>query len=100
MEKQHGNELLQLILEIYEYVADRLGNYISTKYCGIGNVTTEKQIEDYLFVAEGVSAYLLGNALALMDPNFQETEIKSFAEDLRKVIVFAQKNTSCGQLPS
>ena len=45
-------------------------------------------MEDYLFVAEETSAYLLGNALTLLDPSSQEVEIKSFVDDLRRVIAY------------
>ena len=31
------------------------------------------------------------NALALLEPSAQEAEIKSFVEDLRRVIDYAQK---------
>ena len=56
-----------------------------------GNDTTENQMEDYLFVAEETSAYFLGNAMALLDPDSQEQEIQTFEENLRRVISYAQK---------
>ena len=62
--------------------------------------TTEQQLTDYLFVAEETSAYLLGNALALLEPDAQEAEIKSFVEDLRRVIAYAQKKLGSDQLPN
>ena len=49
------------------------------------------QMEDYLFVAEETSAYFLGNAMALLDPDSQEQEIQTFVENLRRVISYAQK---------
>ena len=48
-------------------------------------------MEDYLFVAEETSAYFLGNAMALLDPDSQEQEIQTFVENLRRVISYAQK---------
>ena len=86
MDKQHYNELILLSQEIYDQAADKLTNYCAAKYCGISNDTTEQQMEDYLFVAEETSAYLLGNALALLAPDSQESEIQSFVDDLRRVI--------------
>ena len=67
MDKQHYNELVMLSQEIYDQATDRLTNYCANKYCGVGNDTTENQLEDYLFVAEETSAYFLGNALALLE---------------------------------
>ena len=100
MDKQHYNELVLLSQEIYDQAADKLTNYCAAKYCGISNDTTENQLEDYLFVAEETSAYLLGNALALLAPDSQEAEIESFVEDLRRVIVHAQKKLGSDHLPS
>ena len=60
----------------------------------------EQQLEDYLFVAEETSAYLLGNALALLDPSSQEAEIESFINDLRKVMQYAAKKMGSEQKPN
>ena len=91
MDKKHYNELVLLSQEIYDQASDKLTNYCANKYCGVGNDTTEQQLEDYLFVAEETSAYLLGNALALLDPSSQEGEIMSFVDDLRRVMAYAAK---------
>ncbi len=100
MDQKHYNELVLISQEIYDQATDKLTNYCASKYCGVGNDTTEQQLEDYLFVAEETSAYLLGNALALLEPETQETEIKSFVEDLRRVISYAQKKLGSDQLPN
>ena len=85
---------------IQDHAADKLPNRGASKYCGISNDTTENQMEDYLFVAEETSAYLLGNALALLDPSSQEAEIKSFVDDLRRVMVYATKKLGSDQKPN
>ncbi len=100
MDKAHYNELVMLSHEIYENATDKLTNYCASKYCGVGNDTMEQQLEDYLFVAEETSAYLLGNALALLSPDSQETEIQSFVEDLRKVMAYAAKKLGSNDKPS
>ena len=91
MDKKHYNELVLLSQEIYDEASDKLTNYCVKKYAGIGSDTTEAQLEDYLFVAEETSAYFLGNALALLEPNSQEAEIQTFVKNLRRVIDYAQK---------
>ena len=100
MDQKHYNELVMLSQEIYDQAADKLTNYCANKYCGISNDTTEQQLADYLFVAEETSAYLFGNALALLEPDAQEAKIKSFVEDLRRVIAYAQKKLGSDQLPN
>ena len=100
MDKKHYNELVMLSQEIYDQASDKLTNYCASKYCGISNDTTEQQLEDYLFVAEETSAYLLGNALALLDPSSQEAEIKSFVDDLRRVMTYAAKKLGSDQKPN
>ena len=91
MNTEHYNELLSLSQKIYEYAADTLTNYCSARYCGVGNDTTEQQMEDHLIVAEEVSAYLLGNMLAMLTKESQEDEIKLFEENLRRVIAHQTK---------
>ena len=100
MDKQHYNELVLLSQEIYDQATDKLTNYCANKYCAISNDTTENQLEDYLFVAEETSAYLLGNALALLSPDSQEEEVKTFTDNLRRVVAFAQKKLGDNQKPS
>ncbi len=97
MNKHHYNELVLLSQEIYDQAADKLTNYCASKYCGISNDTTKDQLEDYLFVAEETSTYLLGNALALLSPDSQEEEIKTFTDNLRRVISYAQKKMGSEQ---
>ena len=96
MDKKHYNELSLLSQEIYDQASDKLTNYCATKYCGIGNDTMEQQMEDYLFVAEETSAYLLGNALALLDPESQEEEIRTFVENVRRVAASAVRKMEDG----
>ena len=98
MDKQHYNELILLSQEIYDQAADKLTNYCAAKYCGISNDTTEQQMEDYLFITEETSAFFLGNALALLTPESQEEEIKTFTDNLRRVIRH-QTNKAGGDLP-
>ncbi len=100
MDIKHYNELVELSQEIYDQATDRLTNYCANKYCGVSNDTTEQQMEDYLYVALETSAYFLGNALALLTPDSQEAEIKSFEEKLRMVISYAAKKMGTDQKPS
>ena len=81
-------------------VFQKLTNYLSAKYCAVGNDTMEQQMEDYLFVTVETSAYFLGNALALLDADSQEKEIQTFTENLRRVIKYAQQKADNDIKPS
>jgi len=53
---------------------------------------------DYLFVAEESTGYVLGNALALVDPESMELEIQTFENNLRRIVAAAQKKAG-GEIP-
>ena len=98
MNAEHYNDLITLSQEIYDQSTEKLTNYLSAKYCAVGNDTTEQQLRDYLFVAEETSAFILGNALALLQQDAQEKEIETFLTILRKVITH-QANNAGGNIP-
>ncbi len=100
MNGKHYNELVELSQEIYDEATNRLTDYCAAKYCGIGNDTMEQQLNDYLFVAGETSAYLLGNALALLEADSREAEIQAFVEKLRQVSAFAEKKMGSDHRPS
>ncbi|MCR4884803.1 MAG: hypothetical protein K6A68_14615 [Clostridiales bacterium] len=98
--KKHFNELILLSQEIYDVGSSKLTDYCTKTYSTYPHDAIERQLEDYLFVAEETSAYFLGNALALLDADSQETEIKTFVENLRRVIAYAQQKMERNQLPN
>ncbi len=98
MDVQHFNELVEISQEICNHASDKIANYCAAKYCAVGNDTTEQQLRDYLFIAEETSAFILGNALALLMPDSREKEIETFLANLRKVIAF-QADRSGGSIP-
>ena len=73
MNAEHYNELIELSQKIYDGATEKLTNYLSARYCAIGNDTMQEQMEDYLFVTVETSAYFLGNALALLTPQSQSS---------------------------
>ena len=60
--------------------------------------TMSKQMENYLFVAEEATGYVLGNALALHDPDSVDLEIQTYENNLRRIIAAAQKKAG-GNIP-
>ena len=85
---------------IYDQSTETVAKYLSSKYCAVGNDTSEAQLEDYLFIAEETSAYFLGNALALLDAGAREEEIKTFTENLRRVIKYVHEKAGIDIPPS
>ena len=100
MDAKHYNELIELSQKIYDQSTETVTNYLSNKYCAVGNDTSETQLEDYLFIAEEASAYFLGNALALLDAGAREEAIKTFTENLRRIIKYVHKKAGIDILPS
>ena len=43
MNAEHYNELIELSQKIYDGATEKLTNYLSTKYCAVGNDTMEQQ---------------------------------------------------------
>ena len=86
MDVKHFNELIEVSQKICDHANDQIANYCAQKYCAVENDSTEQQLRDYLFVAEESSAFILGNALALLTPESQEREIELFTQNLRRVI--------------
>lgn len=100
MDVKHFNELIEISRTICDHANDQIANYCAQKYCAVENDSTEQQLRDYLFVTEESSAFILGNALALLDADTQEAEIRTFTENLRRVIKFAQQNAGSNIKPS
>lgn len=91
MDGKHYNELIDLSQKIVDDANDRITNYVSAKYCGIGNESARDQLEDYLLIVNEVSAYLVGNAFALLMPESQEDAIQTFNDNVRRIIAVQMK---------
>ena len=100
MNKKHYSELIALSQEIYNDINTKLIAYLDKTYGSVPENTMAQQMEDYLFVAEESMGYVLGNALALVDPDSMELEIQTFENTLRRIVAAAQKKANGGQKPS
>ncbi len=99
MDKKRYNELILLSQRIHEYGNQQLKEYLEKAYAGAGPDSMGDQLEDWLFVAEETGAYFLGNAIAMLEPESQESEIRTFEENLRKVISYAGKKQAGEDTP-
>ena len=100
MNKEYYSELITLSQEIYNDINKKLTAYLDKTYGSIPENTMAQQMEDYLFVAEESTGYVLGNALALVDAESMELEISTFENNLRRSVAAAQKKANGGQMPS
>lgn len=99
MDKKRYNELILLSQQIHEEANRRLMEYLEKTYAQAGPESMSDQLEDWLFVALEVAMYTLGNPLATLEPESQEAEIRTFEENLRKVISYAGKKQSGDETP-
>ena len=98
MNKEHYGELVALSQEIYNDINQKLIAYLDKTYGSVPENTMAQQMEDYLFVAEESTGYVLGNALALVDAESVELEISTFENNLRRIVAAAQKKAG-GEIP-
>ena len=98
MNKEHYGELVALSQEIYNDINQKLIAYLDKTYGSVPENTMAQQMEDYLFVAEESTGYVLGNALALVDSDSVELEISTFENNLRRIVAAAQKKAG-GEIP-
>lgn len=89
MTRQHANELTVISQKICDYSTQKFTEYCVKKYTANNEDAMEDQLEDLLYVAQETSVYLLGNALALLEPDERKKEIRGFTENLQKVISYA-----------
>ena len=99
MDKKRYNELILLSQKMQESNEKLLREYLEKAYAAAGPESMPDQLEDWLFVAEETSSYMLGNVLAMLEPDSQEAEIRTFDDNLRKVISYAGKKQAGEQTP-
>ena len=99
MDRKRYNELILLSQKMQESNEKLLREYLEKKYAAAGPESMPDQLEDWLFAMEEMSAYSLGNALAMLEPESQELEIRTFEGNLRKVISYAGKKQAGEQTP-
>ncbi len=100
MNKAHYNELVMVSQEIHDLTNDKLKAYFEKAYATADEGSMSQQLEDWLCIAEEASAFLLGNVIAMLDADSQEAEIKTFEENLRRVIKLVSSKQNNGVKPS
>lgn len=99
MDAKRRNELIRIAEKTVSYGDQQLREYLEKNYAGAGPESAEDQLEDWLFLAEETCAYMLGNAVAMLDKDCRDAEIQGFEKYLRKVIDFADRKQAEGEKP-
>ena len=99
MDAKKRNELIRVAEGIVSYGDQQLREYLEKHYAGAGPESMGDQLEDWLFLAEETCAYMLGNAVAMLDKDYRDAEIHGFEKYLRKVISFADQKQAEGEKP-
>ncbi len=88
--KKHQQELDELVSRIYDAAADMMTDYCEKTYGSSSENTIEQQLDDYINVAQRASSYLLGNALAMIDPEQDEELIKESVNRIQAVAEYVR----------
>ena len=99
MDKKRQNELIVIAQRVHDYADQQLKEYLEKTYVSAGSDSMGDQLEDWLFLAEETSAYMLGNAVAMLAPEYRDPEIHGFEKYLRKVIAYAEKKQAGDETP-
>lgn len=99
MDKKRYNELVLVSQRIHDYANQQIRDYLEKTYADSDEGSMGDQLEDWLFVAEKSTVYSLGNVLAMLEPESQEVEIRTFEDNLRKVISYAGKKQAGEDTP-
>ena len=83
--KNHIRELQEISNRIYEYAAGEITKFCEKRYGNVQEDTSTSQMEDFRIIADEVCAYLMGNALAMVDDSCLEDDLHTVSEHIRQV---------------
>lgn len=91
IDKKHIQELEKVAAEIYDLAAEKISAYINETYGNNTDDTEVQQLQDFLIIADEVSAYLMGNAMALAEPEFDEGNIAELNSHIAQVTDYVRR---------
>ena len=92
MTKAHQTELTQIARKRYDLAANELQAYINKTYCEKQGNTLALQLEDFHLIADEVSAYLMGNAMAMVDESCWNDDLKTLNTHIRQIATYVASN--------
>ena len=88
MTKKHHEELTEVARKIYDLAADEIQAYITKTYESKKGDTFASQLEDFHVIADEVAAYLMGNAMALVDESCWDDDLKTLTTHVRQMAAY------------
>ena len=88
VDKKHHEELTAVASAIYDKAADEIQAYIQKKYGSKKENTLVQQMEDFHIIADEVSAYLVGNAMAMVDESCWDDDLKTLNKHIQQIATY------------
>ena len=92
MTREHQAELTQVAERIYDLAANEIQNYINKTYEKNQANTLADQMEDFHIIADEVAAYLMGNAMAMVDRSCWADDLNTLNGHIRQIAEFVVSN--------
>ena len=88
MTKKHHAELTGVASRIYDQAAGEIQAYITERYGNRKENTLPEQLEDFHTIAAELSAFLMGNAIAMIDEPYWDDDLKSMNQHIKQVATY------------
>ena len=99
MTKRHQTELMNVAEKVYDAAVGEIQEYINKTYGSRTENTLEQQLEDYHIIAEEVAAFLMGNAMAMIDESSWDEDLQALTRHVRQVAAYAVSKQSADLAP-
>ena len=92
MNKKHQAELTKVAEKIYDLAANEIQLYINKTYSKKQENTLAAQLEDFHIIADEATAYLMGNAMAMVDESCWNDDLKTLNTHIRQIAAYVASN--------
>ncbi len=92
MTKKHQAELIKAAEKIYDLAANDIQAYINKVYGDKQVNTLAQQMEDFHIIADEVAAYLMRNAMAMVDETCWADDLKTLNGHIRQIAEYVASN--------
>ena len=92
MTKKHYAEITEVARKIYDQAAEEIPSYIAARYGNRKENTLSEQLEDFHAIADEVSAYLMGNAIAMIDGPYWDDDLKRMNQHIKQIATYVASN--------
>ena len=82
----------RLGLPIFDLAANEIQDYINKTYGDKQENTMAQQVEDFHVIADEVTAYLMGNAMAMVNETCWADDLKTLNGHIRQIAEYVASN--------